>query len=94
MIIYSQQPIQVTLPNAHKVKHSASYKETKQNLYKLPLLGQLLPSTTSTAGEAIYAKRRIVLNTESLQLYFLVTSGKLVKFRLDIKDHYAFKLSN
>lgn len=56
MVIYSQQPLQVTLTNAHKMKHSASYEEAKQNLYKLALLGWLLPGTISIAGEAAYAK--------------------------------------
>lgn len=65
MIIYSQQPLQVTLTNAHKVKHSVSYKETKQSFYKLALLGWLLPGTISIVGKAVYAKRKIVLNTIS-----------------------------
>lgn len=75
------------------MKHSASYEETKQDLYKFALLGWLLPGTIPTTGEAACAKRKIVLNTQTLQLYFLATSGKLAKFRLDIKDQYAFQLS-
>ena len=77
------------------MKHFTSYEETKQNLHRFARLVEwLLPGTISTAGEAAYAERMIVLNTQTLQLYFLVTSGKLAKFRLDIKDHYAFKLSS